>query len=410
MVATTRSVVAKAPKGASLSFRKQPFGILFLLFPCLAFGHSGHLDDAQKALQAARLRVAAQHAEVTASRQQAAADAARAAQLAQQQVAAAAALRALEDQTAQAAATLDDLAARAKAAGQALQQNEAALAALLPVMERLAQAPAATMLAVPAAPEDAIRSVLVLQGIAAEIERRAKAVHAEAAQVAALQAATRTQQAALTQAVGKQQTAEAALSLQIAAAQSAETSDLGTAIRAAAAEAAATQNVHDLQGMVEKLQAKARHDAANRSAARSLTPGPSAGSGPIMAGAPVAGTLVQDYGAPTVAGPAVGMVYRAAPGARVVAPCAGPVLYADPFQRYGLLVILDCGKNYDFVLSGMQHLDVTAGQHLARGQPVGEMASYDASTPTRQPLLYVELRQSGKPVNPAVWLNGGGSG
>jgi septal ring factor EnvC (AmiA/AmiB activator) len=166
--------------------------------------------------------------------------------------------------------------------------------------------------------------------------------------------------------------------------------------------------VQGLQSVIVKLQ----HQEQVAEAASRVPPPPPevSNSGPVMRGAPVAGTLVQAWGAATVAGPAVGIVYRAAPGARVVSPCSGPVLYANPFQNYGLLVILDCGKNYDFVLSGMAQLDVTVGQQIARGQPVGQMTGYDANAPTRQPMLYVELRQNGKPVNPAIWLNGGGSG
>jgi len=337
----------------------------------------------------------------------------RAAVLAQAQVAAAAQVRGLEDQTAQAASALDDLAAQGQAAAAALRQNEAALAALLPVMERLSREPAATMLAVPAAPQDAIRGVLVLQGIAAEIEQRAAAVHAQAVQVAALQAQARAQEKALSVAVAAQQKAEDALSRQIAAAQAAETGDLDKAARAAAAEAAETHNVNDLQGVIVQLQ---RQEQVQQAAARTppplpLPPPPAGMAAPLPpAGAPVAGTLVQAWGAPTVAGPAVGIVYRAAPGARVVSPCSGPVLYAAPFQNYGLLVILDCGKNYDFVLSGMQRLDVTVGQQVARGQPLGQMRGFDALAPTRQPSLYLELRQNGKPVNPAVWFDGDGSG
>jgi septal ring factor EnvC (AmiA/AmiB activator) len=381
--------------------------LLFLLAPA-AFAHSRHYEETQRELQAARQRAQLHHAELASAERKAAADAARAATLAQAEVAAAASLRQLEDQTAQTAATLDSLAAQSQAAQQALQQNEAALAALLPVMERLVREPAATMLAVPASPGDAIRGVLLLQGIASEIERRAKAVHAAAVAVAALQGQTQAQAAALAVAVANQQKAEDALTAQISASHAAEISDLSSAARAAAAEQAATQNVHDLQSVVDKLQTQ---EQAQEAAARMPPPLPPVPSGPMPAlGAPVAGTLVQAYGAPTVAGPAVGIVYRAAPGARVVAPCAGPVLYANAFQNYGLLVILDCGRNYDFVLSGMQHLDVTAGQQIARGQPVGEMSGYDAGTPTRQPMLYMELRQNGKPVNPAVWQNGGGSG
>ena len=46
------------------------------------------------------------------------------------------------------------------------------------------------MLAVPASPTDAIRGILVVQGIAAEIESRAKAVNAQAQLVASLQKQT----------------------------------------------------------------------------------------------------------------------------------------------------------------------------------------------------------------------------
>jgi len=398
-------------------FSKKNLFLLLTLLPSLAFAHSRHFEATQHALQAARQRAALHHAEESAARQKAAQEAAQAAVLAQQQVQTAAGVRRLEDQTAQAAATLDSLAGQAQDAAQALQRNEAALAALLPVMERLSREPAATMLAVPASPADAIRGILVLQGVAAQIESKAKAVHAEAVQVTALQAQTSAQKAMLTQAVAAQQKAEAALTAQISSAHAAETSDLDTAARSAAAAAAATQNVHDLQGVIAKLQAQEQAEEAAARAPPPLPP-PTAPSlvkpgssepntapvsGTFAAGAPVAGTLVQAYGAPTVAGPAVGIVYRAAPGARVVAPCSGPVLYANAFQNYGLLVILDCGRNYDFVLSGMQHLDVTAGQQIARGQPVGQMTGYDAGAPTRQPMLYVELRQDGKPVNPAGW-------
>jgi septal ring factor EnvC (AmiA/AmiB activator) len=266
------------------------------------------------------------------------------------------------------------------------------------------------MLAVPASPTDAIRGVLVLQGIAAEIEDDARTVHAQAQQVAVLQAQTLSQQAVLTAAVASQQKAEDALNQQIAAAQGAETSDLDIAARAAAAELAATANVHNLQSVIEKLQQKERQEAA---AARVVPPGSAPNiPGNVLAatGAPVAGSIVQAYGAATVAGPAVGIIYRAAPGARVAAPCSGPVLFADPFQNYGLLVILDCGNNYDAVLSGMRHLDVTAGQRVARGQPIGQMQGYDASSPAAEPMLYVELRRNGTPVDPTAWLSRGGSG
>jgi septal ring factor EnvC (AmiA/AmiB activator) len=120
--------------------------------------------------------------------------------------------------------------------------------------------------------------------------------------------------------------------------------------------------------------------------------------------------LVENFGDPTIAGPAQGVTYQAAPGARVVAPCGGPVLFADHFRSYGLLVIVGCGGDVDFALSGMSRLDVSSGQLVARGQPVGEMQDFDAKNPTTQPHLYVELLQNGAPADPTSWLSSGGSG
>ena len=55
---------------------------------------------------------------------------------------------------------------------------------------------------------------------------------------------------------------------------------------------------------------------------------------------------------------------------------------------------MDCGNNYDAVLSGMHHLDVTAGQNLARFcQPIGQMQGFDPGNPAVEPMLYVELRR-----------------
>ena len=85
-------------------------------------------------------------------------------------------------------------------------------------------------------------------------------------------------------------------------------------------------------------------------------------------------------------------------------------MFAGAFPAYGLVVINDCGGGSSVILAGMNHLDVATGEHLAHGQPVGTMLGYDSANPMRQPVLYVELRQNGTPVNPASWLEGDGSG
>jgi septal ring factor EnvC (AmiA/AmiB activator) len=372
------------------------FALAIIFAPYAARSETQSLSAAQAALQAARHQAAAHRIAASHARQESRADAIKAALLAEQQIAAAAALRRLETQTGVAATQLAKLQAQSASATQSLAVSEAALAKLLPVMQRLSSQPAATMLAVPESPNDAIRGIIVMQGIAARIEQQAATVNQQAKFAAALIAQSKTQQTILAHAAAVQQRAENALTAQIAAAKSAEMADAETALTEAAAALAANRQVRTLQDVVNNLQAAA-----------AAPPMPHVYAGTASYGAPVAGTIVQNFGDDTIAGPAEGVSYLAAPGARVETPCTGPVQFADKFQNYGMVVIMDCGNGYYFVLSGMQHLDVSAGQQLSHGQPVGEMLGYDAKNPAHQPVLYVELRHNGTPVDPVAWLNGG---
>ncbi|MDR3521896.1 MAG: peptidoglycan DD-metalloendopeptidase family protein [Acidocella sp.] len=369
--------------------RKAVF-FLLLLAPAAAMADPTSATKAQAALQAAQQAEAAHEAAAAAAHTKQAADTAKAAQLAEAQIQTAIQLRRLEEQTGGAAETYADLQTRQQQATGALKQNETALAALLPVMQRISAQPAATLLANPASPEDSVRGIIMVQGIAADIQRRAAAVQAETQTVTHLMDMMSDQQKLLFAAVASQQQAEDALTAQIAAAKTAETEDADTEAAENAAAIAADTNVRNLTAVVAKITT-ATPD--NSQAATGATPS-------IAGNAPVAGRIIQTFGAESIAGPATGVTYSAAPGARVVAPCTGPVQFADAFQSYGELIILDCGQSNLFVLSGMAKLDVSAGQHVARGQPVGEMAAFDPKNPAKQPQLYVELRQNGAPVNP----------
>jgi septal ring factor EnvC (AmiA/AmiB activator) len=121
--------------------------------------------------------------------------------------------------------------------------------------------------------------------------------------------------------------------------------------------------------------------------------------------APVAGRVVREFGATTEAGPASGVSLQAPPNARVVSPCGGRVVFAGPFRSFGLLMIVDCGGGYHFVLSGLDRLDAQIGQSLRAGEPVGVMPAWDPRLEgERRPSLYMELRKDGVAVNPAPFL------
>jgi murein DD-endopeptidase MepM/ murein hydrolase activator NlpD len=355
--------------------------LLLLLLAGPALGATGTGDPA-----AALAR--AKHDEA-AARAQSRADAARAALLAEQQVQAAADLRRLETSTAGDTQALAQLQAQSAAAQAQLSEAVADLSRLLPIMARLHTAPAATLFAVPQSPANALTSLTILQGLTAHIAAAASAVTSRAAALAVLTRQTGHARDALLAAVQVQQVAERSLSQQVQAARASEMSQADLATQAAAARLAAQRKIDSL------------------AAAASLAVPAGRVEPPRGGGAPVAGDIALAYGAPTAAGPAQGISYAAAPGARVVTPCAGTVMYAGALPEYGLIVIADCGGGDSVVLAGMHRLDVATGERLAHGQPVGTMLGFDADAPARQPILYVELRQNGRTVDPSGWLGRG---
>lgn len=331
--------------------------------------------------------------------------------LAAARVAAAAKLRASEQASADLAERVADLTERRRALAEAERRHAADLTPLLPVLERLSLYPAETLLAVPTAPEESLRGVAVLQGIGRSLARDAARLHAEQAELARLQRALETT-APLLVAAEKTQAAEAAaLDRQIEAARARAASAHDAAAAAAVQAAAAAARAETLRAVLDRLaaaeagRASARHRP--RAEAPAATPhprGPGLGAGSAVV--PVAGRVVRGFGAPTAAGPAEDIAYRAAPAARVVAPCAGSVVFAAPFRSYGQVLILDCGDDFHFVLAGMAQIVTAVGQTVLAGEPIGAMRDWDPGAPVEPPTLHVELRRGTQPIDPGPWLRG----
>ena len=95
--------------------------------------------------------------------------------------------------------------------------------------------------------------------------------------------------------------------------------------------------------------------------------------------------------------------------ARVVAPADGWVLYAGPFRAYGQVVILDLGDGYRMILAGMSRINVALGQFVLMGEPIATMGERgstvlaDGSGQSPQPVLFVELREDGRPIDSSSW-------
>jgi septal ring factor EnvC (AmiA/AmiB activator) len=133
---------------------------------------------------------------------------------------------------------------------------------------------------------------------------------------------------------------------------------------------------------------------------------------------PVNGVKSRDFGSQDGNGgteKGVSIVTRA--GAQVTSPCDGWVVYAAPYRSYGKLLILNAGGGYLVVLVGMDQISVDIGQFVLTGEPVAsmgsgpEVASSAVTGPVgvRQPVLYIEFRKDGTPVDPNPWWAAPGS-
>ena len=125
---------------------------------------------------------------------------------------------------------------------------------------------------------------------------------------------------------------------------------------------------------------------------------------------PAAGKTMRRFGDKDgVGGTMMGQVVETLPSATITSPSDGVVLYAGPFRSYGQLLILDAGNGYHVVMAGMGRIDVSQGQFVLAGEPVGAMGEKllasvaPIEVGNGAPLLYIEFRKDGKPVDPAPW-------
>ncbi|MDF1722719.1 MAG: peptidoglycan DD-metalloendopeptidase family protein [Minwuia sp.] len=98
---------------------------------------------------------------------------------------------------------------------------------------------------------------------------------------------------------------------------------------------------------------------------------------------------------------AQGLTLSTRSSALVTAPHDGTVSFAGPFRSYGRLLIIDLGDGYHLLIAGLAQSDVTVGQWVLAGEPVGSMTR---TTDGKRPELYLELRRNGSPVDPLPWM------
>ena len=83
------------------------------------------------------------------------------------------------------------------------------------------------------------------------------------------------------------------------------------------------------------------------------------------------------------------------------------IQFAGEFRSYGQLLIINAGGGYHILLAGMRRIDVSLGQFVLAGEPVAVMGAATEANAQRaekgRPVLYIEFRKDGQPVDPDPW-------
>jgi septal ring factor EnvC (AmiA/AmiB activator) len=115
------------------------------------------------------------------------------------------------------------------------------------------------------------------------------------------------------------------------------------------------------------------------------------------------GRVLARYGQPRAGGSMrwQGMLIGTERSARVRAPFAGRVVYADWLPGMGLMIVLDHGGGYMSLYGHNEELFRKVGENVASGDVIGAVGDTGGHN---QPALYFEVRRGRAPVNPENWL------
>jgi septal ring factor EnvC (AmiA/AmiB activator) len=343
----------------------------------------------------------------------------------------AAQVRAVETRIGDAEARLRPLDARDQQIRSSLDSRRSEVVEVLAALQRAGRRTPPALLVRPEDALQSLRTAILLGSVVPELRARAEILAKDLAELVALRkaiASERDRLASDRDNLRDDQTRLAALVDERQRKQSGAEKDLEVE---GARAIALSKQVDSLQGLISKMEQDSK-SAAKAAAAATLqgTPGNTADGKPNLGGLknparlspavafasakgllalPVNGVKIREFGGSDGAGGAekgISLATRA--GAQVTTPCDGWVVYAGPFRSYGQLLILNAGGGYHVLIAGMGRISVNIGQFVLTGEPVATMGTTSQvasilATNASQPVLYIEFRKDGTPIDPGPW-------
>lgn len=311
---------------------------------------------------------------------------------------------------------------------QSLEARRGVIADVLATLQRMGRNPPPAILVRPSDMSEAIRAAILLGAVIPELKSETEALERDLEDLDRLRAAIAHERQALAESAASLEKDKARLAALVEARQTslaAAEAALGSERDRARELARQAANLKDLIAHMESEVSGARTAAAAAQAAANDIKAKAASLGaadparlkPAVSFAetkgrlllPVSGPILKAFGEADAFGGAEKGISVAAPrGATVATPIDGWAVFSGPYRTYGQVLILNAGDGYYMVLAGMDRINVAVGQFVLAGEPVGVMGdgaarAAAAAIGAAQPVLYIELRKSGAPIDPGPW-------
>jgi len=348
----------------------------------------------------------------------------------QQLIDIAAQVRGVETRVGNAEARLRPLDAREQQIRSSLDSRRSEIVEVLAALQRAGRRTPPALLVRPEDALQSLRTAMLLGAVVPELRARAEKLTGDLTEMVTLRKAIATERDRLAADGDKLRSDQTRLAALVDERQR-QQSSIERDMEAEGARAITlSRQVDSLQGLIAKMEqdlksaAKAAETASLQGAPAPLNGKPNLGGlkdaarlSPAIAFAsakglfalPVNGVKIRDFGGSDGAGGVEkGISLATRPGSQVTTPCDGWVVYAGPFRSYGQLLILNAGGGYHVLIAGMERISVNIGQFVLTGEPVAIMGTMSQvasilATNASQPVLYVEFRKDGTPIDPGPW-------
>jgi len=336
-------------------------------------------------------------------------------------------IRDMERRIADAEARLKPLNERAQTIQQSLEGRREVIAEVLAALQRIGRRPPPALMVRPDDALQAVRSAIMLGAVLPEMRQQAQQLAGDLAELVKLRKDIAAERDLLTRDLASQTQDQHRLALLVEERQKRQSAAEGQLQAERQREAELARRIGNLKDLIAKLEdgldakTRAAREAA-RAALEARTPGSFQDPGRLTPAVrfsaargllplPVNGVKIRNFGeADGIGGTEKGLAIATREAAQVTSPCDGIVVYAGPFRSYGQVLILNAGGGYHVLLMGMDRISVDSGQFVLTGEPVAVMGSGSKiATATAgmikssQPVLYIEFRKDGTPIDPSPW-------